>query len=327
MTAPRWRGWAAAGLTLLCLAAGGAQAQGAIVKATPAACPPQATLPSAEQWQQARSRARDRGLLWRVTRDGRSSWLYGTLHIGRWHWMLPGPRVAEALAASDLVALELDMLDPDIQRRVALGLAADPADRLPEALAARLNAQLDTACLDRDAMRALAPEVQLVVLATLAARWDGLDPTYAIDAMLATVARAQGKPVASLESPEMQAALLRGDPATVRAGLADTLAQLERGQVRQMLVRVARIWDEGRADELVDYAQWCGCAETDADRATLKRLLDDRNEPLAERIAARHAGGERVFAAVGALHLVGPSGLVALLAARGFEVRRIEFEP
>lgn len=326
MTLPRWRSWVAAALALLCLSAGGARAQ--VAAPAPAApCPPQAMLPSAEQWQEARVRARDRGLLWRIERDGRSSYLYGTLHIGRWHWMAPGPKVADALAASEVLALELDVLDPDIQRRVALAMAADPAERLPEALAARLAAQLDAACLDRGAMRALAPEIQLVVLATLAARLDGLDPAYAIDAVLAGLARALGKGVVSLESPEMQVALLRGDRATVHATMGNTLAQLEQGQLRQMLVRVAGLWDQGHAGELAAYAQWCQCAETEADRDTLRRLLDDRNGPLAERIAARHAAGQRVFAAVGALHLVGPTGLPAQLAARGFEVRRVEFEP
>jgi uncharacterized protein len=319
-----WRSWAAAGLALLCLAAGGARPQTAAPGPSDP-CPPQAVPPSAERWQQARSQARDRGLLWRIERDGRSSYLYGTLHIGRWHWMQPGPKVTDALAASEVVALELDLLDPDIQRRLALAMAADPADRLPDALAARLNAQFDAACLGRNPMRALAPEIQLVMLATLAARVDGLDPAYAMDGVLAAFARAQGKPVASLESPEMQAALLRGDPATAHASMADTLGQLEQGRVRSMLVRVARLWDEGQADELAAYAQWCQCAETEADRALLKRLLDDRNGPLAERIAARHAAGQRVFAAVGTLHLVGPTGLPAQLAARGFVVRRVEF--
>jgi hypothetical protein len=52
----------------------------------------------------------------------------------------------------------------------------------------------------------------------------------------------------------------------------------------------------------------------------MKRLLDDRNSGLADGIERMHASGQRVFAAVGALHMVGPQGLPALLAARGFQV-------
>lgn len=310
---------------LLCwLLVAGAQAE-ADRPPAPAGCPPQATVLSPAQVQQGQREARDRGFLWRITRDGRSSHLYGTLHVGRWHWMFPGPQVATALAASDLVAFELDLLDPAIQRRLATAMAADPAAPLPAPLATRLGAQLDAACLAEPAMRALAPEVQLAALTTLAARWDGLDPAYAIDAFLAGHARALGKPVVSLEAPEMQVALLKGDAASSRQAIDSTLRQLETGQARPMLVHIARVWDEGQAEELARYAQWCGCAETEADRTLLRRLLDERNAPLAERIAAEHAAGRSVFAAVGALHMVGPAGLPALLAARGFTVQRVDW--
>jgi uncharacterized protein len=313
---------------LVCLLLGIGLARADATASAPAgavSCPPQATAPSPEQLWRGVAEARDRGFLWRITRDGRSSYLYGTVHIARVGWMVPGPRVAAALAASDLVALELDMLDPNVQRRLAAAMAADPAAPLPELLQRRLHAQLDAACLARQAMAALAPELQLAALTTLAAREDGLDPAYAIDTTLAVHARAFGKAVISLESPEMQVALLRGDPASAPQAMDHALRQLELGEARSMLQRIARLWDEGRADELERYAQWCGCAETDADRAALRRLLDERNEPLAERIAAEHGAGRRVFAAVGALHLVGPVGLPALLAARGFEVQRVEF--
>ena len=50
---------------------------------------------------------------------GRTSWLYGTVHVARLPWMFPGPAVVKALNASRTVALELDMLDPDIARRLS----------------------------------------------------------------------------------------------------------------------------------------------------------------------------------------------------------------
>jgi len=293
----------------------------------PSACPPQAQPVSAEQAQALQRGARDRGFLWRIARDGRVSHLYGTVHVARPQWMLPGPRLTQALDASDAVALELDMLDPDIQRRLAAGMAADPAERLPDALAERLHAQVRAACLPQAAMAGLAPALQLVTLETLAARWDGLDPAYAIDGFLAGYARGHGKSVHSLESPELQLALLRGDPRTSQQELEHGLGQLERGTVRPTLLRIARVWEQGRDDELARYEQWCDCADTEADRAALKRLLDDRNPPLAERIDALHAAGQRVFAAVGALHMVGPRGLPVLMAQRGYVVQRIALPP
>jgi uncharacterized protein YbaP (TraB family) len=64
---------------------------------------------------------------------------------------------------------------------------------------------------------------------------------------------------------------------------------------------------------------------SDADRAFIKRLNDDRNPGLANRIDALHGEGRRVFAAVGALHMTGAMGLPRLLAQRGFRVERVDF--
>ncbi len=288
------------------------------------ACPPVAQQLSNAQIEAGTRDARDRGFLWRIARDGRVSYLYGTLHIARPPWMFPGPQTLRALNASDTLALELDMLDADIQRRMALGMKADPSQVLAEPLAERLRAQVVAACLSPQAMAAWAPEVQLAALMTLAGRWDGLDPAYAIDSFLGGYGRALGKTVLSLETPELQLALLKGDPQTAQAALSRGLEPFEQARARPMLLRIADVWAQGRIDELARFEQWCDCANTEADRAALKRLLDERNGPLAERIEALHAAGKRVFAAVGALHMVGPTGLPALLAQRGFAVQRID---
>jgi hypothetical protein len=55
----------------------------------------------------------------------------------------------------------------------------------------------------------------------------------------------------------------------------------------------------------------------------MKRLTDERNAPMAERIDALHTEGKRVLAAVGALHMTGKQGLPKLLAARGYAVQRL----
>ncbi len=293
--------------------------------ATPADCPPEAQASTPDQIEAAESEARDRGFLWRVEREGRTSYLYGTIHVAQAKWMFPGPRVNAAIAASDSVALELDLLDADIARRLAEGIRALPDEKPPEALTERLQALIVAECLPLEALSQISPSMQLATLTTLAGRRDGLDPAFAIDGVLAVLARVLGKPVISLETPEMQIALLRGDPQTAAERLASGLADLEQNKVRPMLLHMARAWDEGRADELEHYEAWCECADTEADRAELEHLLDDRNPALADRIAALHDGGTRVFAAVGALHLFGVHGLPSLLAQRGFTVERVEF--
>ena len=56
--------------------------------------------------------------------------------------------------------------------------------------------------------------------------------------------------------------------------------------------------------------------------ALIRHLVDDRSALMAHRLFLPLRGG-RVFVSVGALHLDGPRGLVALLRAQGYRVRRV----
>lgn len=313
----RWLALAAAALALH------AQAQ------SPATdCPP-ALSPSPEAVARASEQARDRGFLWRISKGGRSSWLYGTIHVGRLDWAFPGPKVSQALQASEVAAFELDFSDTALVQRLQEGLGAaarDPAaPPLPEDLAARLRRQLMAACAPMELQQSLPPEMLGAALTMMAGRRDGLDAGFAIDPALAQLARREGKEVISLETPEQQVGLLRSESAAeLRENMDKMLSDLERGRVRPLLRRVAQAWEQGRAAELAGYRNWCECARTPQERRALKALLDDRNGPMAERIDALHAGGKTVFAAVGSLHLFGPAALPTLMAARGYKVTRVE---
>jgi uncharacterized protein YbaP (TraB family) len=83
---------------------------------------------------------------------------------------------------------------------------------------------------------------------------------------------------------------------------------------------MVRAWTDGDLAELEDYGRWCDCLRNDAERAAMKRLLDDRNPVLAAAIDSLHRRGQRVFAGVGSLHMIGPNGVPTLLARRGFQV-------
>jgi uncharacterized protein YbaP (TraB family) len=160
----------------------------------------------------------------------------------------------------------------------------------------------------------------------MAGRRDGFDPAYAIDLVLAIVARQLGKPIASLETPEaqMQTLQMPTQEETI-AYVESSLDELESGRARPLLNRLAKAWTTGDYAELSSYDRWCECMGTASDRAAMKRLLDDRNPALAAGIDALHASGKQVFAAVGSLHMIGPNGLPALLRQRGYKVEEGDF--
>jgi uncharacterized protein YbaP (TraB family) len=300
------------------LAAVTAQAQDA------ASCPPQASPPTPQQLQEAQARARDRGFLWRVRKDGRTHHLYGTVHVGTLDWAVPGPRVRAALLDAQAIALEIDPLDPTIQGGLRVGPAAP---RLAPALAEQLSRQVKRACLPAQALAGLHPMMQAVTVMVMEAARDGLHAGYGQEFMLAGFARARGLPVVSLETPERQLkALIPDDPALAERALALTVEQLDSGLARRVLQRMAGAWERGDLDDLSNYERWCDCMNTAEERALLAALNDERNPAMADTIAALHGEGRRLFVAVGALHMTGPKALPALLRARGFQVERVAFQ-
>ena len=187
------------------------------------ACPPPPQQLTSENLSAGIKTAKDHGFLWRVTKDGRSSYLYGTIHAARAEWMYPGPVTLDALRASDTLALELDVLDPDVQRRLAQSIGGSRTDPLPPALVRRIERQLKSQCVEFETFAKLAPEFQIASLSVMAARRDGLDPAHAIDLVLAVLAREFGKPVASLETPELQMRALQ-DPRRRRRSTSSAAA-------------------------------------------------------------------------------------------------------
>ena len=288
-------------------------------------CPPTAQPPSTEAVQAGLRNARDRGFLWRIVKDGRSSYLYGTVHVARLDWVFPGPKTMQALNASDTVALELDLLDPALQRRMAEAIAARREPALPAALAQRLQRHATAECIAPETLAGLGPMLQIATFSSLVGRRDGIDPAYGIDLFIAGLSHAAKKNTVSLETPELQLDTLTSDPdAPLDALIESGLDELESGRARPLLNRLVRIWAEADDAELGRYESWCDCLKTDADRRAMRRMLDDRNPALAAGIDALHAGGKQVFAAVGSLHMIGQQGLPALLAKRGYRVERIE---
>jgi uncharacterized protein YbaP (TraB family) len=314
------------GLLLIAL---GLPAFGAEAAPAPTDCPPLAQAPTPDQVSAAMKTARDRGFFWRIQKDGRTSYLYGTIHVGRFEWLFPGPTLVKAMQASDLVALELDMSDQKVTASLQSGMAKKATQApLPAELENRLVNQLHLACLPTSLLQQMSPEMLAIALVASSARRDGLDPAYAIDPTFAGVAQALRKPIESLETTDLQLNLLRsGSPQETLDGLDKTLRELEQGKSRRSLLKVSQVWASGDFDQLADYAAWCDCQNSAAEKTEMKQLLDDRNPVMAQRIDVLHAEGKSVFAAVGALHMIGPLGLPKLMGERGYRVERVEFKP
>jgi uncharacterized protein YbaP (TraB family) len=289
-------------------------------------CPPVAQPPTQEQLADGFKNAKDRGALWTISKDGRTSYLFGTLHVGKMAWAFPGPKLMQALRETQVLAVEVDITAPSTQAEMQAAMAQAAKVELGEKEQTRLDAQADAACIPRAALASMHPVMQAITYVVLSGRHDGLDAAFGQEPTLIGFARAQQRPVVSLESIASQMAVLLPKDAKLGRQMFDrSLSDLEAGKSRGQLARISQAWERGDLESVGTLEKLCECTPTDEERAFTKALNDDRNPTIAQRIAEEHAKGKPVLAAVGLLHMTGPKAVTTLLAEQGFEVKRVAY--
>jgi uncharacterized protein len=141
-------------------------------------CPPTLAPATQDEVHAAVRDARDHGALWTIEKDGHGSWLYGTMHVGNLAMSSPGPKVTRALAAADVLAIEVDVTSPVIAQAIRAPRGSSEGPAVPPALFERLKALAEKACVPWEPLSKLPPMMTVAALTALEARWDGLDPSY-----------------------------------------------------------------------------------------------------------------------------------------------------
>jgi uncharacterized protein len=271
-------------------------------------------------------------LLWRVERGGRTSYLFGTVHVPLDLDSALGAEGRAALADAKRVFLELDFAPENLLAflRQAVGRGELPPDRSLHTLLRpstwdRLKIatrnHVDPVILDR--MEPWFVGLFVVHLAVPHGRVPhGVRPGLAtLDAQIDARARQRHIPVEALEST------------------LDHLQVMSRMPRREAVAMVeeAIANPEGSREELEGLVGAYVAADDRPLRKTFgrlvrrkpvlaDRLLTQRNEAWCERLD-RWLGDGRMFVAAGTFHMFGDRGLVALLTRRGYRVERVGREP
>jgi uncharacterized protein len=230
--------------------------------------------------------------------------------------------VTAALAASRSVAFEPLLLERDVASFFAFAQYDDGrrlTDHVDAATLARIRAVLGPAAPAAAVLERAKPWAVLLMLAQ--ARGSG---TATLDGVLQAEARARGLAVIGLELPDEQVASLDAIP--LASQLALMRWALDTQQARQAeLEATTRAWLAGDLAGLRRLALQTEQRDSELAshlRALMRHLITDRNIVLAHRLHLPLARG-RVFVAVGALHLQGRDGLLALIRNQGYRVTRV----
>lgn len=268
--------------------------------------------------------AADRGLLFKIEKDGKVSYLLGTVHAWKREWLpLPAP-VESAFAEAKTLAVEADVAKIDmgaaVQRMMLTGNET-LEKRLGTALYQRTTTESIKLGIPEAAINKMKPWGAMLAMAGVQLQQLGFSAEVGIDAYLMQKARAAGKAIIELESGEQQLAMLDSlSPRVQSAMLSDFLANIERTpQVIDGVVVAWKSGDTGRLGALNDK----NFNDPEAKREFEDKFLYQRDVGMTRKIdeLLRQPGPH--FIAVGSLHVVGPRSIVEQLKAKGFRVEQI----
>lgn len=267
-------------------------------------------------------------LLWKVSDADNSIYLLGSFHLLKDSDYPLADSTYAALEDAERVVFELapaEMNDPALgQKMGAAAMRTDgttlqqsvPEETWNQLLAFTIKRGMPIANLQRFEAWFVGLIVSLTEMQAL-----GLDPEKGLDKHFAERAAEAGKPVSGLETGDQQIALFDGMDATQQLQyLQDTLSEL--ANVEAEIDRMHGLWRSGDGQAL--YA--ATGAEMKAEYPALyQRINVDRNRAWLPRLAGMldDSDSDDTLVVVGALHLLGDDGVLAMLKAKGYQVERL----
>lgn len=273
--------------------------------------------------------------LWRVSRPGIApSHLFGTIHLTDERVTTLSPAVTAALASARKLALEIAEISPASFAAAMKDLGDTLVFEGDRSLTRELHGDelgtarvaLEGAGFPAQALDRLRP--WLVTMLTAVSSCErarikaGLKP---LDFRLASLARQRGLPVIGLETIASQMRALASVPdGDQLAVLRVSLKSLSRsGDLMETMVRRYVARETAKVLPMNEELARAAGLESRAFASFHTALLSDRNPRLRDAALPLLAEGG-AFVAVGALHLVGRDGLVALFREAGYEVTAVE---
>ena len=262
--------------------------------------------------------ATDQGLLWQVeSAEGKVSYLLGTIHADDPRVTEFPPKLLEAFAQTDVFMMETL---PPRNPSVFLMKQGTIAEYLTEKEFDQVRELADFHSMHIEAAMKMKPWLLAVI-------FDLPKPKslYSMDELLMAKAQDQNKMILGLESTQAHFSVL--DSITLEEQLSMLRAVLKRSakdKVRdyEALLKTYISEDLEKITNLDDSITGSMLSKALWEKMRVK-LIDERNEGMANGMLAQ-AKGHRVFAAVGASHLAGETGILNRLRQAGFKLTPIK---
>lgn len=278
-----------------------------------------------ETHQERLSSSQD-SFLWRVSTLHTTVYLMGSIHLGKPSMYPLDPDIELAFQVSDhlVVEVDIDALDPlqTQQKMLSLGMYADGdslTDNITPQTLRKLEKRMEGYGLEPSYFTLFKPWFVALSLTVMQIKQLGFDENYGIDKYFLGKARDR-MPILEIESLDEQLSLLAGLP-DQELFLEFTLNTLD--DTEKMLDVLLKAWQEGDAATMGQIMISQALEKYPQTRPIYEKIFFERNRNMTQKIQEYLEKEGTYFVVVGAGHLVGEKGIVALLKKAGFEVEQL----
>lgn len=266
-----------------------------------------------------------RNFLWKVNSPGGALYLVGSIHLLTKDYYPLSPALDAAFKDSDLLVEEADLAEMEAPasqfKLLTRGLL--PANQSLEkvvspATYAIVTKRVAALGIPIEPLTRFKPWMLAMTLVEMEWQKAGFDASLGLDRHFYDRARTDGKMVQGLETVEYQLSLFDGMTMEQQDRmLAESLEDLD--EERANIFKLTDAWKAGDSTAveriLLD--------DMKGDPVMYQRLLVDRNRAWMPKLDTLLSRSGRAFVVVGAAHLVGPDGLIAMFRAKGYKVAQL----
>lgn len=265
--------------------------------------------------------------LWQASAGKGTLFLLGSIHFGT-PQMYPLPMVmTDSFKKADTLVVEADIGNVD-QLQLAQLLASKAMyqdgltlrQHLSDKTWQKLEQVAQSMGIPIELLNKQKPWFVSMTLTALALKQLGFSEDKGIDAHFLSLAKGKKK-VVELEGMAWQLSLfdqLTAEEQVVM--LEESLRELDEGKA--FFAKLLRFWSAGDASGVQSLFDEGMMAEKGGERLNQLIILD-RNKSMTDKLHALAVKGGRYFVVVGAGHLSGAEGIVALLKQRGYQVSQL----
>jgi uncharacterized protein len=259
------------------------------------------------------------GMLWKVSKEGKeASYLFGTIHISDKEVTTLPEVVDNALHDSDQFVMEAvpDMEQLTLFSRTMFFNDGKLLSNYVDAPVYERTKQILAAYqLGPDAVSVMKPWAAFLMMNYPP------DKGQPLDMVLLSLAQQNGAAIAGLESLKEQADIFSDLNMEEQVKLlTDTVCHYD--MVEQDFAVMKSLYLKRDLGGLYNYAQRYSMSDQPVYQKLMKKLIDDRNNTMVDRMQTMLDKGS-AFIAIGAMHLTGKQGVLALLEKRGYSISSI----